>query len=234
MTPERVQIAVRWVLLAIVLGCWLRKTGLPCSTSERAFLFILEPRRLETLWGCYLWVEGGEVRVLFFFPPPTQIVRKLRVHKEQLSGVVGVSCNSCKSLINAKERRSEAGCCLRALLLSSEGLWWYTLMHSCGCRCSAPELKARSAALLGRLFLIIAQVWKASCCWGWSHSAPLAWPGPPSTPVISAAEKLVNLPPSLLWLLPGFCLSGPEFSPHLTTRRNKMGLSLSYQQFMEH
>lgn len=115
-TPERVQIAVRWVLLAIVLGCWLRKTGPPCSTSERAFLFILEPRRLETLWGCYLWVEGGvrgEVRVFVFFPLPTQIVRKLRVHKEQLSGAVGVSCNSCKSLINAKERGSEAGCWLK-------------------------------------------------------------------------------------------------------------------------
>lgn len=66
MTPEGVQIAARWVLLVIVLGCWLRKTGPPCSTSERAFLFILGPHRLEMLWDCYLSVGRGWGCFVFF------------------------------------------------------------------------------------------------------------------------------------------------------------------------
>lgn len=67
---------MRWVLLAIVLGCWLRKTGLPCFTSERAFLFISGPHRLETAWGCrFVGRSGGGGR----FPSSTQILRKLRL-----------------------------------------------------------------------------------------------------------------------------------------------------------
>lgn len=84
-TPERVEIAARWVLTAIVLGCWLRQTRLPCFASERTFLFVSGPHRLEMAWSC--WFVGG--RRSGRFPPSTQIVRKIRVHEKQLSSAPG-------------------------------------------------------------------------------------------------------------------------------------------------
>lgn len=95
MTPERAEIAARWVLLAIVLGCWLRKTGLPCFTSERTFLFISGPHRLEMARGCW-FVGGMGAWELSFINTNCEETQGLREAAFQCSRTLGEWQGSCQ------------------------------------------------------------------------------------------------------------------------------------------